>query len=200
MLGVIGDVRQWGLAAPVAFMLLYAVSVVALVPASVLTMAGGAVFGLMRGVAFSFVGALIGSTVAFLLGRYVARHVIERKLVTMPRFAAINRAVSAQGLRIVFLLRLSPIFPFNLLNYALGLTRVRLLDYVVAGIGMLPGTLLYVYLGSAAGQAVAAAGGAAPGRSPAEWTLFGVGLAATVVVTLYVTRIARRALRDATGA
>jgi hypothetical protein len=75
----------------------------------------------------------------------------------------------------------------------------RLADYVIAGIGMLPGTLLYVYLGSAAGQAVAAAGGAAPGRSPAQWALFGVGLAATVAVTLYVTRIARRALRDATG-
>jgi len=87
MLGLIVDVRQWGFVAPVVFMLLYAVAVVALVPASVLTMAGGAVFGLVRGVAFSFGGALLGSTVAFLLGRYVARRIIERKLATMPRFA-----------------------------------------------------------------------------------------------------------------
>ena len=130
MLGVMVDVRQWGLVAPVAFMLLYAVAVVALVPASVLTMAGGAVFGLVRGVAFSFGGALLGSTVAFLLGRYVARRVIERKLATMPRFAAIDRAVWREGRRIVFLLRLSPIVPFNFLNYALGVTRISIKDFV----------------------------------------------------------------------
>ena len=196
VLGVIGDVRQWGLAAPVAFMLLYAVSVVALIPASVLTMAGGAVFGLMRGAAFSFVGALVGSTVAFLLGRYVARHVIERKLVTMPRFAAINRAVSAQGLRIVFLLRLSPIVPFNFLNYALGVTRISLRDFAIASAGTLPGAVMYAYAGKVTGEALVLAGQAELPKSASYYAILVAGLAATLAATTVITRTARRALRD----
>jgi uncharacterized membrane protein YdjX (TVP38/TMEM64 family) len=201
--GHIPAFQRWveGLGAfgPLAFILGYAVAVLAFVPGSALTLASGAIFGVARGTVFVFVAALLGSTGAFLVARHLARAAIEKRIAGDARFAAIDRAIGTQGRKIVFLLRLSPIFPFNLLNYGLGLTRVRLLDYVIAGIGMLPGTLLYVYLGSAAGQAVAAAGGAAPGRSPAEWALFGVGLLATLAVTLYVTRIARRALREATG-
>jgi uncharacterized membrane protein YdjX (TVP38/TMEM64 family) len=192
-------VEELGAFGPLAFIVGYAVAVVAFVPGSALTLASGAIFGVAKGTVFVFAAALLGSTAAFLIARHGARAAIEKRIAGDKRFAAIDRAIGTEGRKIVFLLRLSPIFPFNLLNYGLGLTRVRTLDYVIAGVGMLPGTLLYVYLGSAAGQAVAAAGGAAPGRSPAEWALFGVGLLATVVVTLYVTRIARRALRDATG-
>jgi uncharacterized membrane protein YdjX (TVP38/TMEM64 family) len=194
-----GWVEGLGVFGPLAFVLGYALAVVGFVPGSALTLASGAIFGVAKGTVFVFAAALLGSTAAFLLARHGARSAIERRIAGDTRFAAIDRAIGREGRKIVFLLRLSPIFPFNLLNYALGLTRVRLADYVIAGAGMLPGTLLYVYLGSAAGQAVAAAGGAAPGRSPAEWALFGVGLAATLVVTLYVTRIARRALGAATG-
>jgi uncharacterized membrane protein YdjX (TVP38/TMEM64 family) len=201
--GYIPAFQRWveGLGAfgPLAFILGYALAVLAFVPGSALTLASGAIFGVAKGTVFVFAAALLGSTGAFLLARHGARAAIEKRIAGDARFAAIDRAIGTQGRKIVFLLRLSPIFPFNLLNYGLGLTRVRLVDYVIAGIGMLPGTLLYVYLGSAAGQAVAAAGGAAPGRSPAEWALFGVGLLATLGVTLYVTRIARRALREATG-
>ncbi len=196
MLGVMVDVRQWGLVAPVAFMLLYAVAVVALVPASVLTMAGGAVFGLVRGVAFSFGGALLGSTVAFLLGRYVARRVIERKLATMPRFAAIDRAVSAQGRRIVFLLRLSPIVPFNFLNYALGGTRISIKDFVIASAGMLPGAVMYAYAGKVTGEALALAGQAELPKNASYYAILVAGLAATLAATTVITRTARRALRD----
>jgi len=196
MLGVIVDVRQWGLVAPVAFMLLYALSVVALVPASVLTMAGGAVFGLMRGVAFSFGGALLGSTVAFLLGRYVARRVIERKLATMPRFAAIDRAVSAQGRRIVFLLRLSPIVPFNFLNYALGVTSISIKDFAIASAGMLPGAVMYAYAGKVTGEALALAGQAELPKNASYYAILIAGLAATLAATTVITRTARRALRD----
>jgi uncharacterized membrane protein YdjX (TVP38/TMEM64 family) len=196
MLGVLVDVRQWGLVAPVAFMLLYAVSVVALVPASVMTMAGGAVFGLMRGVAFSFGGALLGSTVAFLLGRYVARRVIERKLATMPRFAAIDRAVSAQGRRIVFLLRLSPIVPFNFLNYALGVTRISIKDFAIASAGMLPGAVMYTYAGKVTGEALALAGQAELPKNASYYAILVAGLAATLAATTVITRTARRALRD----
>jgi uncharacterized membrane protein YdjX (TVP38/TMEM64 family) len=201
--GYIPAFQRWveglGALGPLAFIVGYAVAVVAFIPGSALTLASGAIFGVAKGTLLVFAAALLGSTASFLVARHLARAAIERRIAGDARFAAIDRAIGGEGRKIVFLLRLSPIFPFNLLNYGLGLTRVRLVDYVVAGIGMLPGTLLYVYLGSAAGQAVAAAGGAAPGRSPAEWALFGVGLAATVVVTVSVTRIARRALRDATG-
>jgi uncharacterized membrane protein YdjX (TVP38/TMEM64 family) len=201
--GYIPAFQRWveGLGAfgPLAFIAGYAIAVVAFIPGSALTLASGAIFGVGKGTVLVFAAALLGSTAAFLIARHLARSAIEKRISGDARFAAIDRAIGGEGRKIVFLLRLSPIFPFNLLNYGLGLTQVRLVDYVVAGIGMLPGTLLYVYLGSAAGQAVAAAGGAAPGRSPAEWALFGVGLAATVVVTLTVTRIARRALREATG-
>jgi uncharacterized membrane protein YdjX (TVP38/TMEM64 family) len=201
--GYIPAFQRWveGLGAfgPLAFVLGYALAVLAFVPGSALTLASGAIFGVAKGTVLVFAAALLGSTGAFLLARHGARAAIEKRIAGDARFAAIDRAIGTQGRKIVLLLRLSPIFPFNLLNYGLGLTRVRLVDYVIAGVGMLPGTLLYVYLGSAAGQAVAAAGGAAPGRSPAEWALFGVGLVATLAVTLYVTRIARRALREATG-
>ncbi len=200
--GYIPVFQQWveGLGAfgPIAFILGYAVAVIAFVPGSALTLAAGTIFGVAKGTALVFVAALLGSTGAFLVARHGARAAIEKRIAGDARFAAIDRAIGTQGRKIVFLLRLSPIFPFNLLNYGLGLTRVRLLDYVIAGVGMLPGSLLYVYLGSAAGEALAAAGGARV-RTTEEWALFGVGLLATLVVTLYVTRIARRALRDATG-
>jgi uncharacterized membrane protein YdjX (TVP38/TMEM64 family) len=192
-------VEGLGLLGPVVFILGYAAAVVAFVPGSLLTLAAGAIFGVVKGTVLVLAAAILGSTGAFLVARYFARSAVERRIQGDPRFAAIDRAVGEQGRRIVFLLRLSPVFPFNLLNYALGLTRVRLADYVVAGIGMLPGTLLYVYSGKVAGDVAAAAGGAAPARGPAEVALLGVGLLATVVVTTLVTRIARRALREATG-
>jgi len=106
--------------------------------------------------------------------------------------------VGAQGRKIVFLLRLSPVFPFTLLNYGLGLTNVRFVDYVIASIGMLPGTLLYVYYGKVIGDVAALAGGTAMEKGPADYAILILGLAATIVVTTIVTRIARRALSDVT--
>jgi uncharacterized membrane protein YdjX (TVP38/TMEM64 family) len=201
--GFVPAFQRWveglGALGPLAFIAGYAVAVVAFVPGSALTLASGAIFGVGKGTLLVFVAALLGSTAAFLIARHGARAWVERRIAGNERFAAIDRAIGKEGRKIVLLLRLSPVFPFVLLNYALGLTRVRLFDYVVAGVGMLPGTLLYVYLGDAAGRAVAAAGGAAPERSPAEWALFGVGLAATAAVTFVVTRIARRALDQATA-
>ncbi len=200
--GYIPRFAQWidglGLWGPLVFVAGYAVATVAFVPGSLLTMAGGAVFGLGFGTAYVFVGASLGATAAFLIARYFARGAIERKLAGNARFTAIDRAVGEQGRRIVFLLRLSPVFPFILLNYGLGLTKVRLLDYVVACLGMLPGTLLYTYYGKVVGDVAALAAGAAPERGGAQWTLLGVGLLATVVVTTLVTRIAARALKEAT--
>lgn len=193
-------VRGLGALGPVVFVFGYALAVVGFVPGSLLTLAAGATFGLGAGVVYVFVAAVLGSSAAFLVSRYGARRAIESRLMGDARFAAIDRAIGKQGRRIVFLLRLSPAFPFSLLNYALGLTRVRLVDTLAAAPGMLPGTLLYVYYGKLAGDAAALAGGAAPQRGPADWALLGVGLVATVAVTTLVTRLARRALAEATNA
>lgn len=184
----------WG---PVAFIAGYALAIVAFVPGSVLTLAAGAIFGLAAGTAYVFVAASLGACAAFALARTIARGAIERQLSGNASFAAIDRAIAAEGRKIAFLLRLSPIFPFSLLNYALGLTRVRFRDYALACLGMLPGTLLYVYLGSLAGDA---AGRGTSGQSTLEWAFKIAGLIVTIVVTLVITRTARRALREATGA
>ena len=124
----------------------------------------------------------------------MARSWVEHKLEGRPRFQTIDRAVAGEGLKIVFLLRLSPVFPFNLLNYALGLTRVRFRDYALACFGMIPGSFLYVYYGKALGSLAAVAGGTSQEKGVADWIFLGVGLAATLLVTTVVTRIARRAL------
>lgn len=186
----------WG---PLVFVLGYAAAAVAFVPASLLTLAAGAIFGIARGVGYVFIAAVLGSAAAFLVSRYLARHAIERRVAGNPRFAAIDRAVGEQGRKIVFLLRLSPVFPFNLLNYGLGLTRVSFRDYLMASVGMLPGTFLYVYYGKLAGDVAALAGGAGAQKDAGYYTVLVIGLVATVVVTTVVTRIARRALREATG-
>jgi uncharacterized membrane protein YdjX (TVP38/TMEM64 family) len=191
-------VRGIGVWGPVVFVLGYAVATVAFVPGSALTLAAGTIFGLGPGVLYTFCAAVIGSSAAFLLARYVARGAVERKLTGNARFAAIDRAIRAEGRKIVFLLRLSPAFPFNLLNYALGLTDVRFADYLVASVGMLPGTVLYVYLGKLGADAARAAGGA-EGAGLETWAVRIVGLLATIAVTAVVTRTARRALREATG-
>jgi uncharacterized membrane protein YdjX (TVP38/TMEM64 family) len=181
---------------PVVFVLGYAVATVAFVPGSLLTLAGGAIFGLAEGTVIVFIGASLGAIAAFLVSRYVARAAIERRLGAHPRFAALDRAIAQEGRKIVFLLRLSPVFPFVFLNYALGLTRVRLADYALACFGMLPGTLLYVYYGKVVGDVAALAAGAAPQRGTAHYVVLGLGLLATLVVTTVVTRIASRALKS----
>jgi len=182
----------WG---PLVFIAGYALATVAFLPGSVLTLAGGAIFGIGWGVVYVFVAAVLGSCAAFLVSRYVARAAIERRVAGNQRFVAIDRAVAAEGRKIVFLLRLSPVFPFTLLNYALGLTRVRFLDYLIAAPGMLPGTLLYVYYGKLAGDVAALAGGAAIAKGPGYYAIFALGLLATVLVTMVVARAARNALR-----
>lgn len=186
----------WG---PVVFILGYVVASVAFVPGSLLTLAAGAIWGIFPGVPYVFLAAVLGASAAFLVARYVARAAIERRLAGNRRFAAIDREVGVQGRKLVFLLRLSPVFPFNLLNYALGLTSVRFVDYAVASVGMLPGTFLYVYYGKLVGDLAALAGGAAVEKGTGYYIMLAVGLVATIVVTTLVTRTAQRALREATG-
>ena len=188
-------VQSLGVWGPVVFILGYAVATVAFIPGSVLTLAAGAIFGVLEGTLYTLVGATLGASAAFLIARYLARGAIERRITGNPRFAAIDRAVGKEGFKIVALLRLSPVFPFNLLNYSLGLTKVRFLHDFAASAAMLPGTLLYVYYGAAAGSLASALGGGAK-KGAESWILFGVGLLATVVVTAFVTRLAGRALKQ----
>lgn len=190
----IDGLGAWG---PVAYVALYAVAVVAFAPGSVLTLASGALFGLARGLVFAFAGAAIGATAAFLVSRRLARGAVERRMARDPRFEAIDRAIGAEGRHIVFLLRLSPLVPFNALNYALGLTSVSLRDYLVTLPGMLPATFLYVYYGKLVGDLASLAGGDVVDHGPAYYVVLAVGLAATVLATALVTRLARRALARA---
>lgn len=186
----------WG---PLVFILGYAVATVAFIPGSLLTLAAGAIFGLARGTVYTFCGATLGASAAFLVARYGARRAIEKKIAGNARFAAIDRAVGEEGFKIVALLRLSPVFPFNLLNYSLGLTKVRFLHYLLASVAMLPGTLLYVYYGTLAGSLAAVAGGVKTQKGTAYWVTLGIGLLATLIVTTFITRLAGKALRQQIG-
>src|SRR6266404_4657171 len=190
-------IRGLGALAPVAFIAIYIVACVAFLPGSILTIGAGVIFGVVRGSIYVSIAATLGATAAFLVGRYFARDWVARKLEGNAKFKAIDEAVGREGWKIVLLTRLSPVFPFNLLNYAYGLTRVTLRDYVFASwMGMIPGTILYVYIGSISGdlaRAGTASGGGA--RTPAGWALDAVGFIATVAVVVYVTRIGSRALR-----
>lgn len=180
----------WG---PVLFVLIYIVATVLFVPGSALTLGAGALFGVGLGSALVSVGATLGATAAFLVGRYFARDWVAKKIESNPAFAAIDRAVADEGWKIVGLTRLSPVFPFTLLNYALGLTRVSFRDYVLASwIGMMPGTVMYVYLGSLARPV------GERERTAGEWTVYALGLVATIAVTVVVTRMARAALAKRT--
>lgn len=186
-LDTVAGLGAWG---GVIFVGLYIAATVLFLPGSVLTLGAGAVFGVAWGSVLVSAGSTLGATAAFLVGRYVARDAIARKIAGNARFAAIDQAVANEGWKIVGLTRLSPVFPFTLLNYAFGLTQVRLGHYLLASwIGMMPGTVMYVYLGS---LAQAATGERT--RTAGEWALYGVGLLATVVVTVFVTRVAKQAL------
>jgi uncharacterized membrane protein YdjX (TVP38/TMEM64 family) len=150
----------------------------------------GALFGVVKGSLIVSLAATLGATAAFLIGRHFARTWVEGKLAAHPKFTAIDQAVSRNGWQTVLLTRLSPAFPFTLLNYAYGLTHVSLKEYVLASwLGMLPGTVLYVYIGSLA-QSNTPAGT----RTPAQWALLVIGLIATLAVTWLITRRAKQAL------
>lgn len=190
--GYVESFEAWidglGAWAPLAFIVGYAVATVAFAPGSLLTLAGGALFGLVKGTLYAWTGATLGSAAAFLIARYAARGWVERKLEGKPRFQKLDHSIGRDGGKIVALLRLAPIFPFVLLNYALGLTKVRFLHYLVASLAMVPGTLLYVYYGHVGREALEG------GKTVWDWLLLGLGLVAVLAVTVMITRKAQRAL------
>jgi uncharacterized membrane protein YdjX (TVP38/TMEM64 family) len=193
-------VGQMGVAGIFIFIIVYAVATVLLAPGAILTIGAGFAFGLWKGFLAVSGGATLGASLAFLVARFIARDKIEAIAKGNEKFRNIDSAIGKQGAKLIFLLRLSPVIPFNLSNYFYGLTGVKFWPYVLASwIGMMPGTFLYVYIGTAGKAAVAAAaGGAAVKHGWQYWTFLGVGLAATVIVTIWVTKIARDALKSQT--
>jgi uncharacterized membrane protein YdjX (TVP38/TMEM64 family) len=181
----------------VLYGLVYVIAAVLFVPGLVLTLGAGFAFGLLRGVIVVSLASTVAAALAFLIARHLARDRIEKLARKNEKFEAIDRAIGQKGWKIVALLRLSPLVPFSLSNYLYGLTAVKFVPYVLASwIAMLPATVLYVYLAAAGKAAAAAAAGGAEKatRSPWEYVLFGVGLAATAAVTVLITRVARREL------
>lgn len=179
----------------IVFILAYIVITVAFLPASVVTLGAGFVFGVIQGSILVFIGAMIGATVAFLIGRFLARDWIAKKVADNRFFNALDGAIADEGLKLVFLIRLSPAFPFNLLNYALGLTKVSLKDYVLGTTGIIPGTIMYVYLGSLVGDLAMLGTGEAPSNPVVSWIIRILVFVTIVAITLYITKIARKALK-----
>jgi uncharacterized membrane protein YdjX (TVP38/TMEM64 family) len=176
------------------YFVLYVAATVCFVPGLLLTLAGGALFGFAIGTVLVSASSVAGATAAFFVGRTLAREWIARRTAAWPRFRALDRALRARGFWIVLLTRLSPAFPYNLLNYTYGISQVRLRDYVLGSwLGMLPATALYVYAGAAAASLTQAASGRVQ-LGVSRWVLLGVGLAATAAVVVLVTRAARRQL------
>jgi uncharacterized membrane protein YdjX (TVP38/TMEM64 family) len=190
-------VRGMGLWGPVLLGAVYVVACVLFVPGFILTVGAGFLFGPLVGTITVSVASVLGASAAFLLARTLARGWVQRKVADNPKFRALDEAVRQQGFKIVLLTRLSPILPFNLLNFAFGLTNISLRDFVIASwIGMLPATIVYTYLGSTLKDLADVATGQAEWGTARE-VLFGVGLVAAVAVMILITRIARRALQQA---
>jgi uncharacterized membrane protein YdjX (TVP38/TMEM64 family) len=191
----LGWIEELGPRGPIVFTGLYITATVLFLPGSILTLGAGLIFGVVWGSIYVSIASTLGATAAFLVGRYLARQWVAEKIAGNEKFKAIDRAVAGEGWKIVGLTRLSPVFPFNLLNYAYGLTSVSLRDYFFASwIGMMPGTVLFVYIGSLAGDLAALGSGG--GQGPAKTALTVVGFIATVAVTLFITKIARQALNE----
>lgn len=186
-------VRGLGVVGYLVYAIVYALCCIFLIPAGLLTLGAGALFGLLRGFVVVLAGAFAGSCAAFLLARGGLRHKAAERIASNPTFAALDRAIAREGAKIVFLVRLSPVFPFTYINYAFGLTGVTFRGYALATlIGILPGTFAFTYIGYAA--ATATTGGVTSGVKVA---LQVVGAIATLAVTIYVARLAQRAIARA---
>ena len=189
----VAHMGPWGV---VLFTAAYVAAAVTLAPAFILTFAAGAIFGLWRGTLIVFFAALLGAIAVYGLAAPLAHGRIMRRFERDARVAAIRRAVVSDALWVMFLLRLSPLVPYVLLNYALALSGVRFKDFVLASVGMLPAIVMYAYYGKIVGDVAKLAAGVSPPRGVEYWTLVGIGLVATIVATSMITRAARRAMEQ----
>jgi uncharacterized membrane protein YdjX (TVP38/TMEM64 family) len=198
----ISQVQSLGILAPTAYIIIYNLATILFIPGSVLTLKGGCLFGLFWGSVYVLIAAVIGAIVAFMIGRYLCRDWVARQIDKYPKFTAINLAVAKEGWKIVLLTRLSPIFPFNLLNYAFGVTQVSLKDYILGSLGIIPGTVMYVYIGSLAGDLAMVNTPNQPSHPQGQiwqWVMQIIGLIATIAITVYITKVAQKTLRKSVG-
>jgi len=185
-------VRGLGALGYVLYIVVYAICVIAFVPASILTLGAGAIFGFVGGTIVVVIGATIGATLSFLLARTVMRKRIEEMTVTNAKFRALDRAIAAEGMKIVFLTRLAVVFPFTYLNYAFGLTAIPFGRYVIATFfGILPATIAFVFASSAATNA------ATTSTSSITKIVYIAGGVMAIIVSVLIGRIATRAIRRA---
>jgi uncharacterized membrane protein YdjX (TVP38/TMEM64 family) len=191
------DLGPW---APVLFILLYIVAAVVLAPAFFLTVAAGAMFGVWRGAILVFVAASLGASAVYALAAPLADSRLMRRVTRDRRVAAVKSAVTAEAIWVTFLLRLSPLVPYNVLNYALVLSGVRYRDFAFGFLGMIPAILMYTYYGKVVGDVAQLAAGVAPPRGPEYYAMLIVGLIAIVLSTTMITRAARRAIERQRGA
>ena len=189
----VAHMGPWGV---VLFTAAYVAAAVTLAPAFVLTFAAGAIFGLWRGTLIVFFAALLGAIAVYGLAAPLAHGRLMRRLERDARVAAIRRAVVSDALWVMFLLRLSPLVPYVLLNYALALSGVRFKDFVLASVGMLPAIVMYAYYGKIVGDVAKLAAGVSPPRGIEYWLVVAAGLVATIWATHMITRAARRAMEQ----
>jgi uncharacterized membrane protein YdjX (TVP38/TMEM64 family) len=183
----------------ILFVLVYIAATIAAIPGSPLTLASAILFGFWKGLLAVFVGANIGACLAFLCARYLARDWVARKLKGRSGLQNFDAALKQSGWRVVLLLRLAPLFPFNVLNYALGLSAISFRHYLAGTVvGMIPGTIVYVYVGSLIGD-LARLGTERTERTPLEWGMSAVGLIAAVAATFYLVRLAKKQLGEPNG-
>ncbi len=190
-------IESLGFWSPIIFIIIYNLATLLLIPGSILTMGGGVIFGVFRGSIYVFFASTLGATIAFVIGRYISRDWVYQQLNQHPKFKAVDGAVVKEGFKIVFFTRLCPLFPFNLLNYAFGVMQVSLKDYILGSLGMIPGTFMYVYLGSLVGDIALIGTSQQPTSFTIEitnWMINIVGLIATVAVTIYLTKLAKKSL------
>jgi uncharacterized membrane protein YdjX (TVP38/TMEM64 family) len=192
-------VQGLGVVGPIAYMIIYNLATLLFIPGSLLTLKAGCLFGVFWGSVYVLIAAIVGAILAFLIGRYLSRDWVVQQIEKYPKFQAIDQAVAKEGWKIVLLTRLSPVFPFNLLNYAFGITRISLKDYILGSLGIFPGTIMYVYIGSLAGDLALTNTNHQPTTPETQmwqWIMQGLGLIATVGVTVYITKIAQKALNQ----
>lgn len=194
---LVGRVNSLGIWGAIAYIIIYNLATLLFIPGSLLTLKGGCLFGVVWGSVYVLIAAIVGATFAFLIGRYLSRDWVCQQLEKHPKFKAIDQAVAQEGWKIVLLTRLSPLFPFNLLNYAFGVTKISLKDYILGSFGILPGTVMYVYIGSLATDLAmldTTHQPVTPETQMLKLTMQIIGLIATIGVTIYVTKIAQKAL------
>ena len=178
------------------FIPLYSLWVTLLLPGVWVSMLAGVIYGTWKGSLIVFLGALIGAEIAFVLGRSLFRDFIQKKLYNYPRIQAIQKSISGEGLKLIFLTRLSPVFPFSFLNFAYGLSEVSFRDYTIGLIGILPGTILFCSLGDLAGN-LSQFGNVLSGNvDSSQFLIRIVGLLATIATFWLVVRASRNALKD----